>query len=306
MPIDQAARADIAALQAIGMSKRYRRGDWALRDVNLAVPWGSITALVGPNGAGKSTLIKAWMGFERPTAGRALVAGQDPRQRPGEALPQLAYVPQTPVLYRELSVKDHIEVAAHLRGIFDRDLARRRLQELGIPLAALAGELSGGQAAQVYLTLALGSCARILLLDEPVASLDPLARREFLDAIFVARDQDMVTVVLSSHLISDVEFACDRLIVLGHGSVLLDSTTEDALRDHRVVDARDGDLAPAGYATIATVPGSIGRMVCRRARDAAGPRSSTKRPASLEDIVLAYLVRGRADKAEKLAAREAA
>ena len=171
--------ADIA-LEAHGIGKRYRRGrPWALRDVDLAIPAGSITALVGPNGAGKSTLIKGYVGFERPTEGR-LLAGVDPWKDRGAAVRRIGYVPQAASLYRELTVSDHLAMAARWRDGFDRRAAELRLDQLDIPLDARADELSGDQQAQVGLAIALGTRAPVLLLDEPLASLDPLARREFL------------------------------------------------------------------------------------------------------------------------------
>ena len=201
--------------EAHGLGKRYRRRQWALRDVDVSVPAGSITALVGPNGAGKSTLIKAGIGFERPTAGRVFVDGVDPWKERGRAIRRVGYVPQSPSLYRELTVDDHVRLAATLRRGFDVDLARRRLDQLAIPLTSRADELSGGQQAQVGLALALGTRAPVLLLDEPLASLDPLARREFLHVLVDAVRADGATALLSSHVITDIEQACDRLLVLG-------------------------------------------------------------------------------------------
>ena len=227
------------ALEAHGIGKRYRRRrPWALRDLDLAVPTGSITALVGPNGAGKSTLIKGCIGFERPTAGRLLVDGVDPWRDRAEALRRVGYVPQAASLYRELSVADHLSLAARWRPGFDRGDAERRLDQLDIPLDARADELSGGQQAQVGLAIALGTRAPVLLLDEPLASLDPLARREFLHVLVDAVRASGATALLSSHVITDIEQACDRLVVLGGGRPLLDVSMEAARAGHRVVDGR--------------------------------------------------------------------
>ena len=172
-----------AVLEARGLAKRYRRGVWALTGIDLDIPAGGITALVGPNAAGKSTLIKTWVGFERPTRGSVAVMGVDPWRDRSGALAHLGYVPQSPALYDGLSVDDHLDLAVQLRPGFDRASARKRLDDLGIPAGRGAGTLSGGQQAQVALALALGTRARILLLDEPLASLDPLARREFLHVV---------------------------------------------------------------------------------------------------------------------------
>lgn len=273
--------------EAHGLGKRYRRRQWALRDVDVVVPPGSITALVGPNGAGKSTLIKAGVGFERPTAGRVLVDGVDPWRDRGEAIRRVGYVPQSPSLYRELSVDDHVRLAATLRPGFDVDLARRRLEQLAIPLASRADELSGGQQAQLGLALALGTRAPVLLLDEPLASLDPLARREFLHVLVEAVRADGSTALLSSHVITDIEQACDRLLVLGGGRKLLDLSIAESLAAHRIVET----LAPADevVGTFMDTDGSLLSLV--RTPSSSSPRG---RAATLEEVVLGHLAAGRA------------
>jgi ABC-2 type transport system ATP-binding protein len=165
---------DETALRADGLTKRYG-STVALQNVTLAIPSGSVTALVGPNAAGKSTLIKTFVGFERPTSGRVTIVGIDPAQDRGTALAHIGYIPQTPALYREYTVADHLDLAARLRPGFDRAAAVERLSALAIPARARGSELSGGQQAQVGLAVAIGTGADILLLDEPLASLDPLA-----------------------------------------------------------------------------------------------------------------------------------
>lgn len=285
----------MAILEAHDMGKRYGgaiggrvgRARWAIRHVDLRVPDGSITALVGPNGAGKSTLLKAWVGFERPTEGHLVVAGVDPARRRGQAIRYLGYVPQSPSLYGELTIDDHLALAASLRGGFDVALARRRLDDLGIPHDARADTLSGGQQAQVGLALALGTRAPVLLLDEPLASLDPLARREFLGVLVAAAREDGTTVLLSSHVITDIEQACDHLLVLGGGRTLLDLTIADAVAAHRVVDERDGHASVVGIA-VGSFPGPAGEpfLLVRGAPDVG-------RPATLEEVVLGHLAAGR-------------
>ena len=267
-------------LEARGLAKRYRRGVWALGGIDLAIPSGGVTALVGPNAAGKSTLIKTWVGFEKPTRGGAAVLGLDPWRQRSRALEHLAYVPQSPALYDGLSVEDHLDLAVQLRRGFDRFAARARLDQLGIPRAAAARSLSGGQQAQVALALALGTRAPILLLDEPLASLDPLARREFLHVVTDAVRTDGTTVLLSSHIVTDVEQACDRLIVLGVGKVLLHVTVAEALARHRIAV---GTIAGA-VATFAAADGSPNSLVV----------GSGDRPATLEEVVLGYLASARA------------
>ncbi len=269
-------------LEAHDLAKRYRRGAWALTGIDLEIPAGGITALVGPNAAGKSTLIKTWVGFERPTRGSVRVAGVNPWQNRAAALDHIGYVPQSPALYDGLTVEDHLDMAVLLRPTFDRNLARERLDQLGIPRAAGARSLSGGQQAQVALAIALGTRAEVLLLDEPLASLDPLARREFLHVVTDAVRTDGGTALLSSHIVTDVEQACDRLIVLGVGRVLLQASVADAVATHRVAPADD-----AVGEVIATFAGPAGERVALQ-------REGNGRPATLEEIVLGYLASARA------------
>ncbi len=211
------------ALETRELTKRYRRGRTpALESVTLAVPRGAFVALVGPNGAGKSTLIRTFLGFERPTAGSAHVLGIDVRRDTPRALAQLGYVGQAPGVYAVLTARHQVELAAELRPGFDAEGALRRLADAGISDAVPARELSGGQQAQLALALALGTRAPVLLLDEPLASLDPLARREFLGTVAEAVAGG-TTVLLSSHIVGDLDEVCDRLIVLAPARVQLDA-----------------------------------------------------------------------------------
>ena len=266
-------------LEARGLAKRYRRGVWALAGIDLALPAGGITALVGPNAAGKSTLIKSWVGFEKPTRGSVRVAGIDPWKDRSAALAKLGYVPQSPSLYDGLSVDDHLDLARQLRPSFDRDYARDRLAQLDIPADRGGRNLSGGQQAQVALALALGTRAPILLLDEPLASLDPLARREFLHVLTDAVRSDGATALLSSHIVTDVEQACDRLIVLGVGRVLLHDTVSGALDAHAISTAE----RPDAVGSFGAPDGSRIYLV----------RGSADRSATLDEVVLGYLASGR-------------
>jgi ABC-2 type transport system ATP-binding protein len=287
-----------AVLEAHGFGKRYRRRTWALRGVDLTVPEGSITALVGPNGSGKSTLIRSWIGFERPTEGRLSTGGVDPVRDRAGAVGRVGYVPQSPSLYRDLTVTDHIALAAGLRAGFDVEMAGRYVTRLSIPLGARASELSGGEQAQVGLALALATRAPILLLDEPLASLDPLARREFLHLMVEAVRASGATALLSSHVITDIEQACDRLIVLGKGHTLLDLTVAEALAHHRIVDGPPASaLAAVGAeAVVGTFPAPNGDPVSlvRTAAVAVVGAIEVGRPATLEEVVIGHLAAGRA------------
>jgi ABC-2 type transport system ATP-binding protein len=299
-----------AVLEAHGFGKRYRRRNWALRGVDLTVPEGSITALVGPNGSGKSTLIRAWIGFEGATEGRLLTGGLDPQHDRRGAVERVGYVPQSPSLYRDLTITDHLTLATSLRAGFDSAMAARYVERLSIPLGARAGELSGGEQAQVGLSLALATRAPILLLDEPLASLDPLARREFLHPMVEAVRASGATALLSSHVITDIEQACDRLIVLGKGHTLLDLSVAEALAHHRIVEA-----APADAAAIAGAESVVGGFPAPAGEPltlvrvpvvvpAAVPQAG--RPATLEEVVIGHLAAGRRRAADALIAEAAA
>ena len=286
-----------AVLETIGLGKRYGLRRWALRDLDLAVEEGSITALVGPNGSGKSTLLKAWVGFERPTAGKLRIRGVDPVRNRGAAIALTGYVPQAPSLYRELSVDDHIAFAAGHRPGFDRQLARGYLDDLSIPLDSRADELSGGQQAQVGLALALGTRAPVLLLDEPLASLDPLARREFLQVLVEAVRAVGATALLSSNVITDIEQACDSLIVLGGGRSLLAVSIAEAIAGHRVVAANEPH--PIGAVVVGTFPAATGERL-------ALVRGSAGRPATLEEVVIGHLAAGRPERPLRASRKAAA
>ncbi len=278
----------MAILETHDIGKRYGRRRWALRHVDLSVPDGSITALVGPNGSGKSTLLKAWVGFERPSEGHLIVDGIDPWHDRGGAIKRIGYVPQAPSLYRELTVDEHVTMAKTLRPGFDPAIARRRLDDLEIPLTSRADELSGGQQAQVGLALALGTRAPVLLLDEPLASLDPLARREFLHVLVDAVRADGATALLSSHVITDIEQACDRLLVLGAGKTLLDLSIAGALAEHVVIDVTGGLTRPIVGTVIGVFPGPSGERLSLVRGD-----SRDGRPATLEEVVLGHLAAAR-------------
>jgi ABC-2 type transport system ATP-binding protein len=288
-----------AALETIGLGKRYGLRRWALRDLDLSVEEGSITALVGPNGSGKSTLLKAWVGFERPTAGRLRIHGIDPVRRRGDAIRLTGYVPQQPSLYRELSVEDHLAFAAAHRPGFDRAVARQYLDDLSIPLDSRAEQLSGGQQAQVGLALALGARAPVLLLDEPLASLDPLARREFLRVLVDAVRASGATALLSSHVITDIEQACDRLIVLGGGRSLLAVSIADAVASHTVVESPVIAPRPIGAEIVGSFPSPSGEPLTL-------VRGHGGRPATLEEVVIGHLAAGRPPRIVRRAGEEAA
>jgi ABC-2 type transport system ATP-binding protein len=223
-----------ASIETHELSKRYRRAS-ALTECTVSVPEGRVCALIGPNGAGKTTLLRILAGLVRPSAGTASVLDGEPRQDPA-FLADIGFLAQEIPLYRSFTAKDHLRVGAHLNPRWDAALARTRLAELRIPLDRQVGKLSGGQRAQVALALTLAKRPRLLLLDEPFAALDPLARRDFLAALTsaVTDAAGRLTIVLSSHLVSDLERVCDHLILLAGSRVQLAGDIDTLLAEHRV------------------------------------------------------------------------
>lgn len=284
---------ELVALQARAVAKRFRGGVRALDGIDLDIPVGSICALVGPNGAGKSTLMKAWVGFERPSSGSVAVLGIDPWRDKPAALDRIGYVSQKPALYRGLTVADHVALAGTLRPSFDPGLAQRRLDELAIPMLQDTRTLSGGQQAQVMLALALGTHARVFILDEPLASLDPLARREFLHVLVDAVRSAGATAVLSSHVITDIEQACDRIVVLGGGRKILDESIGEAMTAHRVSAAEVVPVA-VGARPVGTFPGPQGERLTLWLVPRGRADEPALRPATLEEVILGQLAASRA------------
>jgi ABC-2 type transport system ATP-binding protein len=221
-------------IQTRGLVKQFRRVT-ALSDCDVTVPEGCICALIGPNGAGKTTLLRLLSGLARPTAGQMSVLGGAPRQDPAW-LAEVGFLAQEIPLYRRFTAEEHISIGAHLnRRRWDAALVRDRLKSLNIPLDRAAGSLSGGQRAQLALTLTLAKKPRLVLLDEPVAALDPLARRHFLATMADAVADGGLTVVLSSHLVADMERVVDHLILLSASRVQLSGDIDALLAEHRVL-----------------------------------------------------------------------
>jgi ABC-2 type transport system ATP-binding protein len=234
-----------AVLQAHALGKRYGQRQ-ALADCTLEIPPGHVVGLVGPNGAGKTTLLKIACGMLAPTTGRIEVLGEQPAAGPAQ-LAQIGFVAQDTPTYASLSVADHLKLGAKLNPRWDAKLARARIDQLGLDSKQRAGMLSGGQRAQLALTVAVAKRPELLILDEPVASLDPLARRDFLRHLMESVAENDTSVILSSHLVSDLERVCDYLIVLVSSRVQLAGETDDLLAQHyRIVCSRrpDTDLPP--------------------------------------------------------------
>jgi ABC-2 type transport system ATP-binding protein len=276
-------------LEADGLGRRYG-GRWALRDCTLRLPAGRVAALVGPNGAGKSTLLHLAVGLQRPDAGTVRVFGAEPYENTA-ALADLGFVAQETPVYRDFTAAELIRMGGKLNRRWDAVLARDRLAQLGIPPRTPVGKLSGGQRAQVALALALAKRPRLLLLDEPVASLDPLARREFLQSLMGSVADSGTTVLLSSHILADLERSCDFLVVLRTGRVRLSGAVDDLVASHRqLVGPRHLGGPIDGVASVVQARHTDRQSTLLVRTD--GPvadRSWTVHELTLEDLILAYL-----------------
>ncbi|HUN33944.1 MAG TPA: ABC transporter ATP-binding protein [Trebonia sp.] len=276
-------------IETRGLTKRYRRVT-ALSDCTISVPEGRISALVGPNGAGKTTLLRLLAGLAAPTAGRAEVLGGVPRQDPAY-LAEIGFLAQEIPLYRRMTTRDHIGIGAHLNPRWDGESVRARLGDLKIPLDQPVGTLSGGQRAQVALALTLAKHPRVLLLDEPVAALDPLARRHFLATLADAVAEGGLTVILSSHLVADIERTCDHLILLASSRVQLCGDVEGLLDEHRLlVGPRKDTTAIERDHTVVQIERTARQttLLVRRNGPIVGPEWEAV-DVSLEDLVLGYM-----------------
>jgi ABC-2 type transport system ATP-binding protein len=223
-----------AVLRAENLGKRYG-SYWALNDCNFSLEAGRVAALVGPNGSGKSTLLELAIGLLSPTQGLVEVLGASPTRAPANVLPSVGFVAQERPLYRGFSVEETLLFGKNLNPRWDDAFARRRVTELGFPSNKKVGQLSGGQQAQVALVLALAKRPALLLLDEPIAAFDPLARREFLQILMETVADSGAAVLLSSHILGDLERVCDSVILLVGGRIQLLGEIEEILASHRFV-----------------------------------------------------------------------
>jgi ABC-type multidrug transport system ATPase subunit len=280
----------IQALETERLGKRYGR-KWALRDCTLKVPIGSITGLVGPNGAGKTTLLHLAVGLQRPTTGTVNVFGFDPSRQTGQVLAKVGFVAQEHPLYKTFRVEEMLTVGRKLNATWDQDLALRRLKQLGIPLRQRIGKLSGGQQAQVALVMTLAKRPEMLLLDEPTASLDPLARREFQQTLLDAVMEDGLSVIVSSHIVTDLERICDYLVILSASQVQVSDTVEHLLRSHKLLIG-PRDRAQTRTSAYTVVSASEAERQCTLLVQTHAPLLDPAwevRDVSLEEVILAYL-----------------
>jgi len=277
------------ATERLGM--RYGRR-WALQGCTVELPTGRVAGLVGPNGAGKTTLLHLAVGLLKPTAGSIAVLGEPVVAR-AEQLARVGFLAQETPLYGSLSIADHLHFGAALNPHWDAALAEARIERLGLDRSQRAGTLSGGQRAQLALTLAVAKRPELLVLDEPVASLDPLARREFLQSLMEFTAEHEVSVVLSSHLIADLERVCDYLILLAEGRLQLAGDVDELLASHRrlIGPRRAPSRIPASQQVIEETHTERQSTLLVRTDEAILDPAWTVQEVSLEDIVLAYMGR---------------
>jgi ABC-2 type transport system ATP-binding protein len=283
------------AIETRSLSKRYGR-TWALDGCTLAIPAGSVVALVGPNGAGKTTLLHLAVGLTAPTGGAITVLGGAlPGSEP--ALERIGFVAQDTPLYKNLSVADTLRLVANLSATWEEASARRHLARLEIPLDRKVGHLSGGQQAQVSLAVALGRHPELLVLDEPVARLDPLARHDFMAILMAAVAEEGISVLFSSHVVAELERVCDYLVVLNHGKVQVAGEVEGLLDSHQIFTGPTAEATETA-ASLAVVQAQQGdrqtSLLARTSQELIPPEGWAVGPTNLEELVLAYLRSGSA------------
>jgi ABC-2 type transport system ATP-binding protein len=278
-------------IETAGLGKNYGR-TWALRDCTFAIPEGHLAALVGPNGAGKTTLLHLLVGLTTAAAGTATVLGGLPVGSRA-ALDGIAFVAQDTPVYTNLTAANMIRIARNLNRGFDPAYARARLGELGIPLDRKAAKLSGGMRAQLALTLALARRPRLLVLDEPLASLDPLARHDFMGTVLAAVSEDGVSVLLSSHVLAELERVADFLVLLTRGQVRVAAEVEDLVRSHRLL-AGPADSADRTKEKLDVIQDQRAAAQAHLLVRTYGPVPPgwEAHPVSMEELVLAYLRSG--------------
>jgi ABC-2 type transport system ATP-binding protein len=263
-----------------------------LTDCNLTIPRGRVIGLVGPNGAGKSTLLQLACGLIAPTSGTLTVLGSRPGSNAAH-LARVGFVAQDTPVYASFSVADHLRMGARLNPSWDRALAERRIAEVGLNPAQKAGRLSGGQRAQLALTIAAAKRPELLILDEPAAALDPLARNGFLRNLLEFVAELGASAVLSSHLLNDVERVCDHLIVLCDSRVLVAGDVPDLLTKHHRLVAPRGELdrLPAGVEVIRIEHTDRYSHAVVRTDALPSGMPWTVEPIHVEELVLGYLTR---------------
>lgn len=279
------------AVRTAGLGKKYG-SFWALKNCDIAIPAGSVCALVGPNGAGKTTLLKLLTGLNQPSEGSALVLDQKPVQET-DYLADIGYLAQEVPLYKQMTAAEHLALGAHLNARWDGELAKKRLEDLSIPLDKPVGKLSGGQRAQVGLAMALAKKPKLLLLDEPVAALDPLARVEFLTSLTQAATdaEGELTVVMSSHLLADLERVCDFVVILASGQTQLCDEIDHVMQTHKMlIGPKTTETGNPAYTVIKESHAANQTNLLVRLQDPKFHDAKWNvREVDIEEIVLSYM-----------------
>ncbi|GAA2973530.1 MULTISPECIES: ABC transporter ATP-binding protein [Streptomyces] len=277
-----------AAIEAQGLGKRYRRG-WALRDVSFRLPAGRVCGLVGPNGAGKSTLMGLATHMIRPTTGALRVFGAAPGST--DAVLRTSFLTQEKPLFRRFTVAETLRLGREFNPRWDQEVAEGIVRAGQVPMHAKVGTLSGGQRTRVAFALAFGKRPDLLILDEPMADLDPLVRRELMTTLTAEAAQHGTTVLVSSHMLAELEYICDYLLVIANGGLRLAGEVDElraahalldvpgtgpspALPPHRVIESRRGEGRPG---VLVRLDGPMGY---------GGPAAE---PPTLEELLLGYL-----------------
>ncbi|MEU1664150.1 ABC transporter ATP-binding protein [Streptomyces sparsogenes] len=279
------------ALEATGLGKKYRRG-WALRDVSFRLPAGRICALVGPNGSGKSTLLSLAADLLAPTTGTVRVFGADPRA--AEARRRVAFVAQDKPLYPRFTVAETLRLGRELNPGWDQAAAERFVAEAEVELTARVGSLSGGQRTCVALALALGKRADLLLLDEPMSDQDPLRRHRTMGALMAEAAEHGTSVVISTHVLAELDGVCDYLLLVGGGRIRLAGETDALQSAHRLVTGPRSThgTTPAEIARHTVVETrTTGRQLTALIRPQGAPAEDgwIVREPTLEEVLLGYL-----------------
>ncbi|MDX2544827.1 ABC transporter ATP-binding protein [Streptomyces sp. WI04-05B] len=274
------------AMEAAGLGKRFgwrKDRGWALRECAFRLPAGRVCAVVGPNGAGKSTLLAHAAGLLRPTEGTLSVLGTGP----AAARERVAYVAQDKPLHTHLTVAETLRFGQELNSRrWDRSVAEGVVADGALDPDAKIRDLSGGQRTRVALALALGKRPELLLLDEPMADLDPLARHELMGTLMADAAENGTTVVMSSHVVAELEGSCDHVLLLGAGRVRLAGPLDDLLAAHTLITGPAADLD--GHTVIESR--TTGRQTTALVR-AGGRLAGTWQSVTptFEELVLAHL-----------------
>ena len=277
-------------LSTTNLEKSYK-GKLALKNCTIDIPAGAVVALVGPNGAGKTTLLDIIAGLILPSHGEVRLFEKIEPGSP-EALERIGFVAQNSPLNKNMKVITAVRITELLNITFDREYAFDRLDRLQISLKRRIGQLSGGQKSQVALTLALAGHPNLLLLDEPLSDLDPLAREQFLKDLMTNVAASDTSIIFSSHTISELEKVCDYLILIVRGEVKLCDSMERIIETHKMIACAPGELEHRE--DIEIIERKLDSRFATHLVRFNNPLSPTyleAQPSRLEDIVLAYLRR---------------